>query len=70
VDKELTAQKIDAYIMGWIHDEVQIACRTEEVANHVGDITRRMAEETGRAFNIQLPIEAEFSVGATWSDTH
>ena len=70
VDKELTTQKIDAYIMGWIHDEVQIACRTEEVATHVGDITRRMAEETGRAFNIQLPIEAEFSVGATWSDTH
>lgn len=70
VDEAITRAGLDAYIVGWIHDEVQIACRNEEVAKHVGNITGRMAEEAGRTFQIQLPIEAEYSVGRTWSDTH
>jgi len=59
-----------AFVMGWIHDEVQIACKTERIANHVGDITRRMAEETGRHFKLKIPIASEYSLGQTWSETH
>ncbi len=59
-----------AYMVGWIHDEVQIACKTKEVAEHVGDITRRMAKEAGLAFETNIPIASDFSVGTTWSDTH
>ena len=59
-----------AFVMGWIHDEVQIACKTESIANHVGDITRRMAEETGRHFKLKIPITSEHSLGKTWSETH
>ena len=70
VDAEITTQKLDAHIIGWIHDEVQIACKSKEVAENVGDITRRMAQEAGEAFQIQIPIEAEYKVGRTWSDTH
>jgi DNA polymerase-1 len=71
IDGEINRQyPKDAYIVGWIHDEVQIACRTEEVAQNVGDIARRMAQETGHAFKTKIPIAAEFSVGRTWSDTH
>ncbi len=71
VDAELTRHhKGDAYIVGWIHDEVQIACKTEEVAANVGDITRRMAQEAGVALKTKIPITSEYSVGATWAATH
>ena len=70
IDQEITNLGLDAYIVGFIHDEVQIACKTKEVAKYVGDITGRMAEEVGREFNFRLPIEAEYKLGNTWSDTH
>jgi DNA polymerase I len=74
VDKEIKAQNLekDALIVAWVHDELQIACRTKEVAHNVGDILRRMAEEAGTHFRIsnKLPIEAEYAVGRTWCDTH
>lgn len=70
IDQELIKQGLEAYIMGWIHDEVQIACKTKEVAEHVGNICKRMAEESGEAFGFSLPIEADFQIGKTWTDTH
>ena len=71
IDQEITNQGIDAYIVGFIHDEVQIACKNDEVAQYVGhNITGRMAQKSGQEFGFQIPIEAEFSVGKTWSDTH
>lgn len=60
----------DAYIVGWIHDEVQVACKTQEIAENVGHIARRMAQETGDHFKTKIPIAAEYSVGRTWADTH
>ena len=60
----------DAYIVGWVHDEIQVACRTKEIAENVGDIARRMAQETGRYFETKIPIAAEYSVGRTWAETH
>lgn len=60
----------DAYIVGWVHDEIQVACRTKEVAEHVGNISRRMAEASGVALGIKIAIAAEYSVGTTWADTH
>ena len=53
----------DAFIMGWIHDEMQIACRNNEVANNVGNISRRMAEASGTALGLKISIAAEYSVG-------
>ena len=70
IDKEITKQGLEAYIVGWVHDEVQIACKTKEIANDVGNITRRMAKEAGEAFQFNLSVEAEFNLGRTWSDTH
>ena len=71
VDHEITKQhQGDAYIVGWIHDEIQIACRTEEVGHNVGNIAGRMAEQSGVSFNTKIPIAAEYKLGRTWSDTH
>lgn len=71
IDKEITKQGIEAYIVGFIHDEVQIACKSKEVAEYVGHhITGRMAQKAGEDFNFRIPIESEFNLGTTWSDTH
>ena len=61
--------KDHAYIMAWVHDEVQIAAR-KGYENDVGHIARRMAQEAGEAFQVKIPIEAEYTVGRTWADTH
>lgn len=72
IDQHLTqvpALKDSSYMVGWIHDEVQIAVK-KEVADHVGDITQRMAREAGAAFETNIPIASDFSVGRTWANTH
>ena len=59
-----------AYIVGWIHDEIQIACKNEDIGNGVGNITSRMARETGETLKVKIPIGSEYSVGRTWAATH
>jgi len=60
----------DAFIMGMIHDEMQIACKTKEIAEDVGNIAGAMAQEAGVALGLNIATEAEYSVGRTWADTH
>ena len=60
----------NSYILGWIHDEIQIACKTEEIAKDVGNIAVGMAQEAGRALGIKIATDAEYSVGKTWAETH
>lgn len=60
----------NAHIMGWIHDELQVACRTKEIAEDVGNIAGRMALKAGATLGIKIPIAAEYSVGRSWSETH
>jgi len=66
--KEKYGDKV--FIMGWIHDEIQIACISREIADDVGHIAGRMAQEAGVALGLNIPTEAEYSVGKTWADTH
>ncbi len=68
IDTEIQRQQLDATIIAWVHDEVQIQVKGD--ADHVGNLARRMAQEAGRHFNFRIPIEAEYSVGRTWRDTH
>jgi DNA polymerase I-like protein with 3'-5' exonuclease and polymerase domains len=69
IDQELRKQKLDAKIIAWVHDEVQIKCK-KGIEDHVGDITRRMAKETGDFFKFKIPIASEYTVGTNWSETH
>jgi len=71
IDQEITKHhKGDAFICGWIHDEVQIACRTEEIAHDIGNIAGRMAEQSGLSFDTKIPIAAEYKLGTNWAGTH
>ena len=60
---------LDAYIIAWVHDEVQIAVR-KGLEDHVGNIARRSAEKAGEQFSLRIPIAAEYAIGRTWADTH
>jgi len=61
----------DAQIIAWVHDEVQIACKTLEISHGVQTITKRLATESGVAFKTKIPIDSEYSAPSrTWADTH
>lgn len=59
----------DYVFCAWVHDEVQVACR-EEIADNVGNIIRRSAEEAGASFGFKCRIDAEYCVGSDWATTH
>lgn len=59
-----------SFIMGWIHDELQIACNNEETAEYVGNITKRMAEKAGEELGVRIPIAAAYQVAPTWAGSH
>jgi len=69
IDQELKKQGLDAKIIAWVHDEVQIKCK-KGIVDDVGDITRRMAKEVGDYFKFKIPIASEYTVGNNWSETH
>tara|TARA_R110002096_G_scaffold277977_1_gene471924 strand:- start:4432 stop:6222 length:1791 start_codon:yes stop_codon:yes gene_type:complete len=60
----------DVVIVGFIHDEIQIACKTKEIAENVGNIAGRMAEETGVILGVKVRINSDYTVGRNWSETH
>lgn len=60
---------VDANIVAWVHDEVQVAVRKGQ-EDYVGHLIGRMAQETQKAFNLRIPIRSEYKVGATWAETH
>ena len=69
INNILKEKKLDATIIAWVHDEVQIAVRKGEEEN-VGNIARRCAKEAGEAYSLRIPIDAEYNVGRSWADTH
>ena len=71
MDQEIKHQNLDAEIIAFVHDEIQVSVTSKEgVPDHVGLLARRMAEEAGRHFKFRIPVEAEYSIGRTWADTH
>jgi len=69
VDQKIQEQGLDAEILTFCHDEIQLQVKgdAEYVGNH---IAIRSAKEAGEHFKIKIPIEAEYSVGKSWRDTH
>ena len=68
VDQKIREQGLDAEIITFCHDEIQIKVKGD--AEYVGDnIALRSSKEAGEHFEIKIPIEAEYSVGQNWYDT-
>ena len=60
----------DYAFCAWSHDEVQIACRTPEIAQHVSQIATACVTKAGEHFDFRCPLAGEAKVGTNWSQTH
>lgn len=59
----------DFVICGWIHDEIQVACR-EELAETVGQLLVEQAKSAGKPFDFKVPLDSSYIIGNNWSETH
>ncbi len=60
----------DFVVVGWVHDEVQVACRTPEIAEDVAKVLVRCAEHAGDAYGFRTKLASSAKIGLTWKDTH
>lgn len=60
----------DYAFCAWSHDEVQIACRTPEIAKEVAEIATHCVTLAGEHFGFRCPLAGESKIGTTWADTH
>jgi DNA polymerase-1 len=59
----------DFVFLGWIHDELQVACR-ERLGDRVGSVLARCAQEAGKPFGFRVPLASDYKIGNDWSQTH
>ena len=52
-----------------VHDEFQIETKPEH-AEAVGEAAAQAIVEAGEYLDLGCPLDAHFSVGSTWADTH
>ncbi|WP_200882043.1 DNA polymerase [Nitrincola sp. A-D6] len=60
----------DYALCAWVHDEMQVACRNQEIADQLGAIAKQAAALVGDTFCFKCPLDSEHGVGASWADTH
>ena len=60
----------DFAMMAWVHDEVQVACRTKEIAEDCVRIAQESMRQTQEFFKFNCQLDTEGSVGKNWFDCH
>lgn len=60
----------DYAFCAWSHDECQIACRTQEIADKVRKLATDCVIKAGEHFAFRCPTAGESKLGTTWADTH
>ena len=60
----------DFVFMAWVHDELQIAARSKEIADEIGQLSIECAREAGEFFSFRCPLTAEFKLGVNWAECH
>lgn len=60
----------DYALCAWSHDEIQVACRTPEIAAHVSNVCCEQAVVAGEAFNFRCATAGEAKAGNNWAETH
>jgi DNA polymerase-1 len=53
-----------------VHDEVQIECRTREIAEELGPKFAACITEAGKQLGVRCPLAGSYDIGASWADTH
>ena len=53
-----------------VHDEFQIEVLDKDVAQRVGELAVESVREAGHYLGMSVELDAEFSIGRTWRETH
>lgn len=56
--------------LAWVHDEVQIASRDQEVTDFLMTRGVELIAKAGERFNLRCPITGEAKSGSSWADCH
>ncbi len=60
----------DFCFMAWVHDELQIAASTPEIAEIVAKVSQDAIRSVGESFNFRCQLDTDFKIGDTWRDCH
>lgn len=74
VDRELAERGLvwgrDFAFCAWVHDELQIAARTKEIAETVKAVCCDMATRAGEVMGFNCRLDGDAKIGRTWAETH
>ena len=69
LDDYATQHNIDYKFIGNVHDEIQSEVATEQ-AEKFGWLAVECIKAAGISFELRCPLDGEYKVGSTWSETH
>lgn len=59
----------DYVIVGWIHDEIQVAVR-DDIVGYVSDLLVNCAKNSGHHYAFKIPLDSSYVTGKNWAETH
>uniref|UniRef100_A0AAU6W4D2 DNA polymerase I n=1 Tax=Pseudomonas phage Lepni01 TaxID=3138536 RepID=A0AAU6W4D2_9VIRU len=60
----------DFCFMAWVHDELQIACRNQDIAELVAKVSNEAIRLVGESFKFRCPLATDSKIGPTWRECH
>ena len=69
ITERIRKSGVDAKLVASIHDEYQFEVAKKD-ANKFGQITKDAMKETEKTLNVKCPLDCDFKIGTTWSETH
>lgn len=60
----------DFAYMAWVHDEIQVAARTQEIADKVVELAQQAMRIVGDHFEFRCQLDTEGKTGANWAVCH
>jgi hypothetical protein len=60
----------DFAYMAWVHDELQIAARTKEIAELIVLVSQQAIRIVETKFNFRCRLDTDGKIGLTWKDCH
>lgn len=59
----------DVVILGWIHDEIQVACR-EGIEDEVAEVLVTCAVNAGKPHGFKVTLKSDSKIGNNWKECH
>lgn len=60
----------DFQFMAWVHDEGQVGCRTDEIAEDAIRLAQEAMRETQAYYSFNCQLDTEGKKGANWAECH